>query len=104
MGDGVLRARNHGLAATASAELARRWSTETGAAADMIGAMAVIRLPGRAAATVATAQALNRDLWERHRIEVPVIPIGPSLWVRISAQIYNESMDYERLAAALAKL
>jgi isopenicillin-N epimerase len=104
MGDGVLRTRNHELAATASADLARHWSTETGATADMIGAMAVIRLPDRAAATVATAKALNRDLWERHRIEVPVIAIGPSLWVRISAQIYNESMDYERLAAALAKL
>lgn len=104
MGDGVLRARNHALAEAASAELARRWSTETGATADMIGAMAVIRLPGRPAATAETAQALNRALWKRHRIEVPVLPIGDNLWVRISAQIYNESRDYERLAAAVAKL
>lgn len=104
MGDGVLRARNHALAVAASADLAQRWGTETGASSDMIGAMAVIRLPGRASATPETARALNHDLWERHRIEVPVIAIGAGLWARISAQIYNESRDYEQLAAVVAKL
>jgi isopenicillin-N epimerase len=41
-------------------------------------------------------------LWEQHRIEVPVMAIGPHLWLRISAQIYNDLTDYERLAAAIA--
>jgi isopenicillin-N epimerase len=104
MGNGALRARNHALAASASAELARCWGTETGATADMIGAMGVIRLPSGAAATPEAARALNNELWERHRIEVPVVAIGVDLWVRISAQIYNESKDYERLATAVAKL
>jgi isopenicillin-N epimerase len=102
MGDGALRARNHDLAVAAAALLAQRWGTETGAPEDMLGAMAAIRLPGQRAATTEAAHALNNALWERHRIEVPVMAIGPHLWLRISAQIYNELTDYERLAAALA--
>jgi isopenicillin-N epimerase len=104
MGGGALRARNHDLAVTASRLLAQRWGTESGAPEDMIGAMAVVRLPGRQPATVEAARALNNELWERHRFEVPVMAIGDHLWVRISAQIYNESMDYERLAVAFAKV
>jgi isopenicillin-N epimerase len=102
MGDGALRARNHDLAVTAGALLAQRWGTETGAPDDMLGAMASVRLPGQRPATAEVAQALNNALWERHRIEVPVMAIGPHLWLRISAQIYNEPTDYEQLAAAVA--
>jgi isopenicillin-N epimerase len=36
-----------------------------------------------------------------HRVEVPVIAFADRLWVRISAQIYNEIADYRRLADAL---
>jgi isopenicillin-N epimerase len=104
MGDGALRARNHDLAVAAAALLAERWGTETGAPADMLGAMAAVRLPGQRSATAEAAHALNNALWERHRIEVPVTAIGPHLWLRISAQIYNEPADYERLAAAVARM
>ncbi|MGE0118255.1 MAG: aminotransferase class V-fold PLP-dependent enzyme [Dongiaceae bacterium] len=104
MGDGALRARNHRLAVEAAALLAQRWGTETGAPADMLGAMAVVRLPGSRPATSAAAQALNDELWERHRIEVPAMAIGAHLWLRISAQIYNELSDYEHLAAVVATL
>jgi isopenicillin-N epimerase len=102
MGDGALRARNHDFAVAAVALLAQRWGTETGAPEDMLGAMAAVRLPGERPATTEAAHALNNALWERHRIEVPVMAIGPHLWLRISAQIYNELTDYERLAAAIA--
>jgi isopenicillin-N epimerase len=101
MGDGAVRARNHGLAVAAAALLAQRWGTETGAPEDMLGAMAAIRLPGQRPATAEAAHALNNVLWEQHRIEVPVMAIGPHLWLRISAQIYNDLTDYERLAAAI---
>ncbi|MGH6928116.1 MAG: aminotransferase class V-fold PLP-dependent enzyme, partial [Dongiaceae bacterium] len=102
MGDGALRARNHDLAVTAGALLAQRWGTDIGAPDDMLGAMASVRLPGQRAATAEVAQALNNALWERHRIEVPLMAIGPHLWLRVSAQIYNELTDYEQLAAAVA--
>ena len=104
MGDGALRLRNHGLAVSAAALLAQCWGTEVGAPEDMLGAMAVVRLPGQRPATPEAAHALNNALWERHRIEVPVMAIGPHLWLRISAQIYNELADYERLAEAVATL
>lgn len=104
MGDRVLRVRNHALAAMKSRQLAEQWGTERGAPDDMIGSMAVIRLAGQRPATREAGQALNDRLWTEHRIEVPVIAIGGHLWLRISAQIYNESMDYERLSAAVARL
>ena len=104
MGDGALRVRNHRLAVEAATLLAQRWGTETGAPADMLGAMAAVRLSGPRPATPEAALALNNELWERHRIEVPVMAIGAHLWLRISAQIYNELSDYEHLAAVVATL
>ncbi len=104
MGDSALRGRNHALAAMAAHLLAERWGTERGAPDDMTGSMAVIRLPGRRTATREAGQALNDRLWTEHRIEVPAVAIGADLWLRISAQIYNESMDYEYLAMAIAKV
>ncbi len=103
MGGGELRDRNHDLVVTAARLLAERWGTEAGAPAEMFGAMAVVRLPGRHPGTVAAAQAIHDGLWQKYHIEVPVMTIGPALWVRISAQIYNDLEDYARLAAALAE-
>jgi isopenicillin-N epimerase len=103
MGDGALRDRNHDLVVTAAGLLAERWGTEAGAPAGMLGAMAVVRLPGRHPGTAAAAQAIHDRLWQKYHIEVPVMTIGPALWVRISAQIYNDLEDYARLAAALAE-
>ncbi len=47
---------------------------------------------------------MNRLLFARHRIEVPVMPFRRRLLLRISAQAYNEPEDYERLARALRRL
>ena len=103
MGNGALRARNHALAVAAGEMLAKRWGTMTGAPAAMAGAMAVVRLPGRSPATLPAAQAVHDRLWQKYHIEVPVMSIGQALWVRVSAQIYNDLEDYEKLAAALAE-
>ena len=40
----------------------------------------------------------------RHKVEVPVGCWEGCLWVRISAQIYNEMAEYEQLADAICKL
>jgi isopenicillin-N epimerase len=103
MGDGALRARNHDLAQTAAGLLAERWGTETGAPAGMVGAMAVVRLPGNHSASPVAAKAVHDRLWQKYHIEVPVMSLKQALWVRISAQIYNDLEDYERLAAAVAE-
>ena len=103
MGDSALRARNRALAITAGEMLAQRWGTETGAPAAMAGAMATVRLPGGLPGTPAGAQAVHDGLWQKYHIEVPIMALNETLWVRISAQIYNDLDDYERLATSLAK-
>ena len=36
-----------------------------------------------------------------HRIEVPITPHEGRLWLRISAQLYNDLADYRALLSAL---
>ena len=49
---------------------------------------------------------LRDELYAKHRIEVPVIawPAPPARLMRISAQLYNDLGDYQRLASALGSL
>lgn len=103
MGDGTLRARNHDLVVMAGELLVRSWKTETGAPSAMVGAMVVVRLPGGHPGTPAAAQAVHDRLWQKYHIEVPVMSIEQVLWIRVSAQIYNDLEDYQRLAFALAE-
>jgi isopenicillin-N epimerase len=103
MGDSVLRARNHALAVAAAQLLAGEWGTEAGAPAAMLGAMAVVRLPGRTTATPAAAQAVHDNLWQKCHIEVTVMSLKGALWVRISSQIYNDLDDYQRLVVKIAE-
>ncbi len=102
-GDGRLRARNRDLAAEAAKILAATLDAEVSAPAAMRAAMASLALPARLGAEPATAAALHDRLLDRHRIEVPVFAHAGRLWLRISAQIYNERADYERLAEAAAR-
>ena len=74
----------------------------------MLGAMAAIPLPD---GTQDTAPSLYGDplqdkLLYEHSIEVPLVPWPhpPKRILRISAQLYNELGDYERLAAVLRLL
>jgi isopenicillin-N epimerase len=103
MGDSALRVRNHDLAVAAAELLAERWKTEVGAPAGMVGSMAIVRLPGDLTGSPAAAQAVHDRLWQKYHIEVPVMSIERTLWIRISAQIYNDLDDYRRLAAGVAE-
>jgi len=70
---------------------------------DMIGSMAAIPLPDLAGGGIYT-DPLQTYLREKHNIVIPVTP-GPrpsQRWLRLSAQIYNDAGDFERLAEALA--
>lgn len=102
MGDGAIRAHNHALANEAAALLAESLGSEEGQAPALRAAMATVRLPGTEGQDKAAGLALNDRLYREHGVEVPVIPFAGSLWVRVSAQIYNEIADYRRLADALA--
>lgn len=99
-GDSRIKARNRALAEQAGAYLADAWKTRLGAPAGLAGSMRMIRLP----LASGTAPDVRLKLWQDHRIDVPVNGLNGELWVRVSAQLYNEMDDYRRLAAAVPRL
>jgi isopenicillin-N epimerase len=66
--------------------------------------MAMIELPITAPASREGAQKIRDTLLKHHGVQVPINAINGRYWTRISAQIYNEMEDYERLAAAMDDL
>jgi isopenicillin-N epimerase len=90
-------ARNHALALRARDLLCDTLQIAKPAPDDLLGAMAALPLPDGNAFT------LQHELFEQHAIEVPVIPwpAEPKRLLRISAMLYNELTEYERLASAL---
>ena len=99
--------RNGALALVARDLLCNALGINPPAPDAMLGAMASIPLPD---GTQATAPSLYGDplqdkLLYDYAIEVPLVPWPhpPKRILRISAQLYNELGDYERLAAALRR-
>jgi isopenicillin-N epimerase len=101
LGGADLRARNAGVARAAGAMLARRLGTECGAPAALFGSMATVRLPWAGPVDRAAAGRINDRLWHENRIEVPIMPFAGALWLRLSAQAYNDADDYAALADVL---
>jgi isopenicillin-N epimerase len=66
---------------------------------ELHGAMTAFRLPSGV-----DAQALRRGLWERFRIEAPIIERPDGLLIRASTHFYNTEEEVERLAQALLLL
>lgn len=80
---------------------------------ELIGALASLPLPARSAQdpvpqrpVPAHIDPLQAVLYERHRIQVPVVPwpAPPQRLIRVSAQDYNAASDYETLSSALGAL
>lgn len=69
----------------------------------MFAGMATLPLPPRLTPDPANAARLQDRLWVDHRIEVPVRAHDGRLWVRLSAQVYNDISDYEALASAVSE-
>jgi isopenicillin-N epimerase len=89
------------MAAEMAAMLAARWGVALPAPPDAFAALVTLPLPGTPEASDANARQWHDRLWQRHRIEVPVMCFNQRLWLRISAQVYNEATDYAALAGAL---
>jgi len=98
-----LRTRNHDLAVLAVQMLAETWNRALPAPLTMLGAMATIEIPDRILDQNPDwdCKKVHNFLWSNYRIEVPIIPFGHKLWVRVSAQAYNEAEEYQTLAKAL---
>jgi isopenicillin-N epimerase len=102
LGGAALRRRNAALALDAARAIAGELGTGLGAPEAMFAAMATIRLPLPAglAPDWPAAGALRDAIWDLARIEIPVMALGGALWLRLSAQAYNEAADYAGVAAA----
>ena len=103
-----LMRRNRALALDGRAVLCEALRIPEPAPAEMIGSLAAIPLPdsrGPAPVPGSLYDPLQRTLYERYRIEVPVFtfPEHPRRLVRISAQLYNSRGQIERLARALVE-
>jgi isopenicillin-N epimerase len=99
LGSAAVRRHNRALACEAGDMLAEAWGTEVAAAPEFGGAMAAVRLPGRFAGRPDVARRLAERLHDEHRIVAGVTVLDGGLWLRISAQVYNEAEDYRGLAA-----
>ncbi|MFO1057543.1 MAG: aminotransferase class V-fold PLP-dependent enzyme [Dongiaceae bacterium] len=104
LGGPALAARNAGLAAEAGRLLAARLGTEVGARQGGAAAMAIVRLPLAGPATHERALALRARLMREWRTDAPLHAIDGAIWLRLSAQAYNERDDYDRLAEVAAAL
>src|SRR5258708_4918783 len=93
----------HGLAREAARILTEHWGTTLDAPDEMIGAMVTVPLPEGAGATADEAARLRTALLVEDRIEVQLHAWRGRLWVRVSAQVYNDRSDIARLADAVAR-
>jgi len=103
LGLDAVRAYNHDLAWSGARRLAARWDTPFETPESMIGTMATVPLPESMGSTREDAAALRDQLLFEDAIEVQVHAWRGRLHVRISAQIYNDAADIERLAEAVAR-
>lgn len=100
--------QNRRLALAARRTLCTELNVDPPAPESMIGTLVTlpIPVPGPAARSAFDIDPLQTELFERHRIEVPIFswPAPPARWFRVSAQLYNSPEDYETLARGLREL
>ncbi|MBM3601306.1 MAG: aminotransferase class V-fold PLP-dependent enzyme [Alphaproteobacteria bacterium] len=104
LGGPALRARNAALAGAAAQMLASRLGTEIGATGALHAAMALVRLPVGDPATAERAQELRGRLLDEFDCDAPIHPLADGIWLRLSAQAYNDMADFERLGDVLTRL
>ena len=94
---------NHELAWWAGQYLADRWGTRFTTPEEMIGSMVNVRLPADLGSTTDDAERVRAAI-EAEGIEVPIYTAPDGLTLRVSAQIYCDRADIERLADVVVKL
>ena len=104
-----LRQRNRSLALEAREILCAALEIQCPCPEEMIGSLASFPLPdgdGGPSSSPLYTDPLQDELLEDYEIEVPVIPwpASPNRLVRISAQIYNDRSQFDRLGQALRAL
>ncbi len=99
----AMRAYNHALAWHAATALPARWGLAPVVSQDFVGCMAVLPLPPALGGDAAAAQRLKDWLLFEQHIEAPVSARAGRLWLRVSAQVYNDVADLDLLGAAIER-
>lgn len=99
-----IRRYNHRLAWDGAQHLAARWGTAFTTPEALIGTMATVELPAAAGKVRDDAVRLRTRLLEEDGIEVQMHAYRDRVRARISAQVYNDMDDIERLADAVLRL
>jgi isopenicillin-N epimerase len=97
LGPNRVRTYMHDLVRTAGDHLCAAWGLDSQVPSAMTGSILTLAIPQQLNDSPEDAIALRTTIWERHRIEVPFVPFGGRMWLRISAQVYNELADYKAL-------
>lgn len=94
---------NRALALEARGMLCEAFDIQPPCPAEMLGSIAAVELPtrnGEASPRPMGQSPLQDALLFKHNIEVPLMPWSSRI-LRVSAQIYNDRSDYEKLVRAL---
>lgn len=106
----TLMSQNHRLALEARSLLCEVLKVNPPCPDEMVGSMAAVPLPPAKdypqPLPAYYIDPLQEELFRRYRIDVPVHfwPQAPNRLLRISAQVYNDLSQYQRLAAALREI
>jgi isopenicillin-N epimerase len=92
-----VQSHNHELAYRAGTTMADHWKCRLLGPKEMIGTMVSVPLPERAGSSAEDATRLRDFLLFEDNIEVHTYARANRVHVRVSAQIYNEMSDVERL-------
>jgi isopenicillin-N epimerase len=98
IGGEAVYAHNKTLSKAACDLLLACWGTEAAASPRFRAAMASVRLPGSHGVDRDAVRRITERLRREHGIVIAVMALDGGLWIRVSAQIYNEIGDYQRLA------
>jgi len=96
-------AYQHDLAWDAGQLLSDRWRTPFATPRAMIGTMVTIAVPEALGTSHDDATRLRLALLVEDNIEVHVHAWRGRVWTRVSAQVYNDRSEIERLAEAVVK-
>jgi isopenicillin-N epimerase len=94
---------NHGMACESAHLLCARWHMSAGVPDRNIATMATVPAPERFGGRPEDAARLRDALLFDHHIEVHVFAAWSRVWVRVSAQLYNDRSDVERLGEAVER-
>ena len=101
LGVDAVQRYNHELAWNAGQEMGARWNSRVPAPEEMVGTMVSLPLPERLGSTREDAAALRHALLFENDIEVHLYSWNQRLHLRVSAQIYNDMGDFEKLIRAM---